>query len=81
MYSVVSFQEGDKYNVTIRLDPCFFPSYDLDRNGVFAKEELLTIFGNNEKADALFASLDAEPGKTTYTAVKDRVINERILLF
>ncbi|XP_045187395.2 uncharacterized protein LOC123545149 [Mercenaria mercenaria] len=50
------------YNITLKVDPCNFYTYDDDRDGTIVKEELHAIFGNNEKTNALFKDLDITPG-------------------
>ncbi|XP_060575060.1 uncharacterized protein LOC132732599 [Ruditapes philippinarum] len=57
----------NRYNVTLNVDPCFFVIYDLDKNGEFSKDELQTIFGKDEKANALFADLDTDPSDGVIT--------------
>ncbi|XP_045186872.1 uncharacterized protein LOC123544858 [Mercenaria mercenaria] len=49
---------GNRYNVTLQVDPCNFKSYDDDRDGIISKEEFYAVFGENEKTDALFDDLD-----------------------
>ncbi|XP_053397123.1 uncharacterized protein LOC123544859 [Mercenaria mercenaria] len=49
---------GNRYNVTLQVDPCNFKSYDDDRDGRISKEEFYAVFGENEKTDALFDDLD-----------------------
>ncbi|XP_053394194.1 uncharacterized protein LOC128555561 [Mercenaria mercenaria] len=50
------------YNITLRVDPCNFHTYDDNRDGAIVKEELHAIFGNHEKTDDLFKDLDITTG-------------------
>lgn len=56
------FQVNERFNVTLRADPCKFSAYDLNRDGVITKFEFQTIFGSDENTRNLFNALDMTTG-------------------
>ncbi|XP_060580473.1 uncharacterized protein LOC132737229 [Ruditapes philippinarum] len=46
------------YNVSLKVDPCNFITYDVDKNDEIILGEMHAIFGDNEMALSLFLDLD-----------------------
>ncbi|WAR16472.1 hypothetical protein MAR_031066 [Mya arenaria] len=63
----------DRFNVTLKSDPCKFDSYDQDANGRISKKEMLSIFRNSFAAAMLFDVLDV--GTVDGTITKQEFAN------
>lgn len=57
------FQVNERFNVTLRADPCNFNAYDLNRDTVITKFEFQAIFGSDENTRNLFNALDMTTGE------------------
>lgn len=56
------FQDDERFNVTLRADPCNFNAYDLNRDGLVTGPEFQEIFGSSDSARHFFNTLDRMTG-------------------
>ncbi|XP_053398108.1 uncharacterized protein LOC123545734 [Mercenaria mercenaria] len=51
-------KKGHRYSIKLQDDPCNFNTYDIDMDGIIAKDELLAVLSINDADNTLFALVD-----------------------
>ncbi|KAH3889116.1 hypothetical protein DPMN_013165 [Dreissena polymorpha] len=57
------------FTLSLEVDRCNFNLYDVDRDDVITKEELVAVFGDNKNTKELFGALDMLSGELLCTRI------------